>query len=122
MDTLLACAYVAATVCIGPQIAAIDPNRGKELWESKCIGCHSLDANRVGPLHRGVFGRKAGTAPGYSYSTAVKNAGFVWDEARLDQWLSGPAKFLPGSRMGFSVADPADRADIIAFLKSVSGR
>ncbi len=122
MDTLLACAYVAATVCIGPQVAAVDPNRGKELWEAKCIGCHSLDANRVGPLHRGVVGRKAGTASGYSYSTAVKNAGFVWDEARLDQWLAGPAKFVPGSKMGFSVADPADRADIIAYLKSVPGR
>jgi cytochrome c len=122
MDTLLACAVVATSVCIGPQLAAVDANRGKELWEAKCIGCHSLDANRVGPLHRGVFGRKAGTAPGFGYSTAVKNAGFMWDEARLDQWLAAPSKFLPGSRMGFSVADPADRADIIAYLKSVSGR
>jgi cytochrome c len=122
MDTLLACALIAANVCIGPQVAAIDANRGKELWEAKCIGCHSLDANRVGPLHRGVFGRKAGTAAGYTYSPAVKNAGFAWDEARLDRWLAGPAKFLPGSRMGFSVADPDDRADIIAYLKSVSGR
>jgi len=122
METLLACAFVAASVCIGPQVAAVDANRGKELWESKCIGCHSLDANRVGPLHRGVFGRKAGTAPGFSYSAAVKNAGFAWDEARLDQWLAGPSKFLPGSRMGFSVAAPNDRDDIIAFLRSVPGR
>jgi cytochrome c len=122
METLLACAVIAAKVCIGPQLAAVDLDRGKELWEAKCIGCHSLDANRVGPLHRGVVGRKAGTAAGFSYSPAVKNAGFAWDEARLDQWLANPGKFLPGSRMGFSVADPADRADIIAYLKSVSGR
>lgn len=120
MDTLLACAVIAAGVCIGPQVAAADSDRGKELWEAKCIGCHSLDANRVGPLHRGVFGRKAGTAPGYAYSMAVRNAGFVWDEARLEQWLAGPASFLPGSRMGFSVADPSDRADIIAYLRSLS--
>jgi cytochrome c len=122
METLLACAVIAAKVCIGPQLTAVDLDRGKELWEAKCIGCHSLDANRVGPLHRGVVGRKAGTAAGFSYSPAVKNAGFAWDEARLDQWLTNPGKFLPGSRMGFSVADPADRADIIAYLKSVSGR
>ncbi|HEX2885513.1 c-type cytochrome [Vineibacter terrae] len=119
MDTLLACAIVA--VCIGPQLAAVDADRGKALWEAKCIGCHALDANRVGPLHRGVFGRKAGAAPGFTYSAAVRNAGFVWDEARLEKWLAGPAQFLPGSRMGFSVADPADRADIIAYLKSLSG-
>jgi cytochrome c len=122
MDTLLACAAVAAKLCLGPQFAAVDPDRGKELWEAKCIGCHALDANRVGPPHRGVFGRKAGTAPGFAYSAAVRNAGFVWDEARLEAWLAGPAQFVPGSRMGFSVADPADRADIIAYLKSLSRR
>jgi cytochrome c len=122
METLLACVAIAAGVCMGPQLAAADMNRGRDLWEAKCTGCHSLDANRVGPLHRGVFGRKAGTAPGFAYSAAVRNAGFVWDEARLDQWLAGPAKLLPGSRMGFAVADPADRADIIAYLKSLSAR
>lgn len=122
MGTFLACVLVAANVCLGPQLATIDVDRGRELWEARCIGCHSLDANRVGPLHRGVFGRQAGTAPGYSYSTAVRKAGFVWDEARLEQWLASPAKFLPGTKMGLSVPDPADRADIIAYLKSVSGR
>lgn len=122
MDTLLACAVLAGQLCIGPQFAAVDANRGKELWEARCTGCHSLEANRVGPLHRGVFGRKAGTAPGFSYSTALKNAGHTWDETTLDKWLSGPAQFVPGSRMGFSVSDANDRADIIAFLKSVSGR
>jgi cytochrome c len=119
LDTLLACAALAAQLCAGMQVAAVDTGRGRELWEARCIGCHSLDANRVGPLHRGVVGRKAGTAPGFGYSTALKNAGFVWDEARLDRWLAGPGKFLPGSRMGFSVPDAADRADIIAFLKTV---
>lgn len=122
MDTLIACAVLAGQLCIGPQLAAVDSNRGKELWEARCTGCHSLDANRVGPLHRGVFGRKAGTAPGFSYSPALKRFGQPWDEATLDTWLRGPAQFVPGSRMGFSVGDAGDRADIIAFLKSVSAR
>lgn len=122
MDTLIACAVLAGQLCVGPQLAAVDANRGKELWEARCTGCHSLEANRVGPLHRGVFGRKAGTAPGFSYSTALKNFGQTWNEATLEKWLAGPSQFVPGSRMGFSVGDAADRADIIAFLKSVSGR
>ena len=117
-------ALLAAALCVPAMAPAVagDAAHGKELYESRCGGCHSLDANRVGPAHRGVYGRTAGTAPNFSYSTAVKNAGFAWDEARLDQWLAGPGKLLPGSKMGFSVADPADRADIIAYLKSVSSR
>lgn len=122
MDTLLACAVLAGQLCIGPQLAAIDANRGKDLWEARCTGCHSLDANRIGPLHRGVFGRKAGTAPGFSYSTALMNFGQAWTDVTLDKWLAGPGQFVPGSRMGFSVGDAADRADIIAYLKSVSAR
>ena len=45
--------------------AAADAARGQELYESRCGGCHSLDANRVGPAHRGVYGRKSGSAPGF---------------------------------------------------------
>ncbi|MBX3500115.1 MAG: c-type cytochrome [Alphaproteobacteria bacterium] len=119
MDTLLACAVIAGQLCIGPQLAANDASRGKELWEARCTGCHSLEANRIGPLHRGVFGRKAGTAPGFSYSTALKNAGHTWNEATLDKWLAAPGQFVRGSRMGFSVGDANDRSDIIAYLKSV---
>ncbi len=122
MDTLLACAVLAGQLCFGPQLAAVDANRGKELWEARCTGCHSLEANRIGPLHRGVFGRKAGTAPGFSYSTALRNSGQTWTESTLDKWLAAPGQFVPGSRMGFSVGDAGDRADIIAYLKTVSGR
>jgi cytochrome c len=49
-----------------PTAAAADAGRGRELYESRCGGCHSLDANRVGPAHRGVYGRKAGAAPGFT--------------------------------------------------------
>ena len=122
MGRLIAGAIVASIVLAPSLASAADGARGKDLWEARCTGCHSLDANRVGPLHKGVFGRKAGTAPGFSYSPALKSAGPTWDETSLDKWLAGPSQFVPGSRMGFSVGDAADRADIVAYLRSVSGR
>lgn len=102
--------------------AGADAVHGQELYESRCGGCHSLDANRVGPAHRGVYGRKAGSAPNFGYSTAVKNATVVWEERTLDAWLSNPQALIPGQRMNFRVALPEDRADIIAYLRQQSGR
>jgi cytochrome c len=101
---------------------AADAERGKELYESRCGGCHSLDANRVGPAHRGVFGRTAGTAPDFNYSTAVKRSGVVWNEGTLDAWLTNPQALIPGQRMNFRIALPEDRTDIIAYLRQQSGK
>ena len=97
-----------------------DVTAGQKLYEAKCGGCHTLDANRVGPLHRGVVGRRPGVAPGFNYSTAVKALGGVWTPARLDQWLQGPQAMAPGARMYFSVPESSQRGDIIAYLASVS--
>jgi cytochrome c len=102
--------------------AAADAGRGQELYESRCGGCHSLDANRVGPAHRGVFGRKAGSAPNFGYSPAVKNSTVVWQERTLDAWLTNPQALIPGQRMNFRVALPEDRADIISYLRQQSGK
>jgi cytochrome c len=102
--------------------AAADAERGHELYDSWCGGCHSLDANRVGPAHRGVYGRKAGSAPGFAYSPAVRSASVVWGEATLDAWLTNPQALIPGQRMNFRVAAGEDRADIIAYLKRESGK
>lgn len=117
-------ALLAASLClaVAADAAAADAERGKELYESRCGGCHSLDANRVGPAHRGVYGRKAGVAPNFNYSSAVKNAGLVWEEKTLDAWLTNPQALIPGQRMNFRVAAPEDRADIIAYLRLQSGR
>jgi cytochrome c len=104
-----------------PAKAAGDAGRGEEVYE-RCAGCHSLDANRIGPMHRGVFGRKAGTAAGYGYSAALKSSGVLWDEATLDKWLQAPSRFVPGSKMGFSLGSPEERADVIAFLRRESGK
>ena len=80
------------------------------------MGCHSLDDNDVGPKHRGVVGRKAGAVPGYSYSAALKGSGIVWTPEKLNLWLTNPQKLVPGAKMFFSVANPKQRADIIAYL------
>lgn len=93
-----------------------DPVKGQEVYE-RCEGCHSLDANRVGPKHRGLIGRKAGSVEDYDYSDALKGSDIVWDEATLDRWLQGPGKLVPGTKMGFILKDPKARADVIAFLK-----
>jgi cytochrome c len=92
-----------------------DPGRGKSAYGG-CQGCHSLDENDVGPRHRGVVGRKAGSVPGYAYSAALKGSNIVWTPANLDRWLQGPQKMVPGSKMYFSVQDAQRRADIIAYL------
>lgn len=97
-----------------------DPVAGKQQYVAKCGGCHSADTNRIGPLHRGVVGRRPGGVPGYAYSPAVKAMGGTWTPARLDQWLQSPQKLAPGSKMYLSVRDPVVRRNIIAYLQSIS--
>ena len=95
-----------------------DTARGQQLYESRCIGCHSIEDNRAGPAHKGVFGRKAGMAKGFDYSPALKASKLVWNERTLDRWLANPEATIPGQKMGFSVADSLDRADIIEYLRT----
>jgi cytochrome c len=96
--------------------AAGDAARGEALYRD-CQACHAIDKNQIGPMHRGVVGRTAGTVQGFDYSEALKNAKIVWTEANLDKWLTDPEILVPGSKMYFSVDKEGDRADIIAFLK-----
>jgi nitrite reductase (NO-forming) len=85
----------------------------------KCQVCHSLEPgkNILGPSLAGVIGRKAGTLPGYSYSPAMKAADITWDAKTMDQYLSDPAKVVPGNKMPFpGLKTDHDRADVIAYL------
>lgn len=92
-----------------------NPIRGLSLYQS-CTSCHSIDENEVGPKHRGIVGRRAATVPGYAYSAALTRSNIVWDEPSLDRWLASPQRVVPGSKMFFSVSNPQNRADIIAYL------
>lgn len=103
-----------------PPVAAGNAARGQELYETRCVACHSLDENRVGPMHKGLFGRKAGSVPDYDYSPVVKAAKVVWGERTLNTWLTDPESLIPGQKMGYQVPDATDRADIIAYLKKAT--
>ena len=114
--TLLAAVMAAAMFATGTANAAGDPARGETLYQG-CQDCHSIEKNDVGPMHKGVVGRAAGTVPGYNYSTALKDAKITWTEENLDKWLTNPQAFIPGTKMFYEVSNPQDRADLIAFLK-----
>ena len=111
-----------AAVAAASANAAGDAAHGQQLYAARCIACHSLDENRVGPKHRGVYGRKAGRAENYDYSAALSRAKIVWDDKTLDRWLADPEKLVPGQKMGYQVPEAVDREDLIAFLKRESAK
>ena len=104
--------------------SAGDAVKGKRVF-MRCQACHTLaaDQHRMGPSIANLFGRKAGAAAGFSrYSSALKEADFVWTEAALDEWLASPRAFLPGNKMPFAgLPDPQDRKDLLAYLREVFG-
>jgi cytochrome c len=97
-----------------------DAAAGEKVF-AHCVPCHSTKPgeNKFGPSLAGVFGRKAGTAPGYSYSSAMKGANITWDEKTLDEYLQGPGKFVRGAKMVYAVPNEKDRQDVIAYLKTL---
>ncbi|WP_262269462.1 c-type cytochrome [Microvirga yunnanensis] len=99
---------------------AQDAEHGKTIFKA-CAACHATDnVNRVGPGMGGIIGRKAGTVPGFSYSSAMKKSGLVWDSAILDAYLESPQKVVPGNRMPYAgLKDPTDRMDLIAYLATL---
>ena len=97
-----------------------DPLRGETIYH-KCQGCHSLDRNRVGPKHMGLFGRQAGSLADFDYSAAMKNSGIVWSEQTLDSFLADPRGVVPGTKMTYAgIKNAQDRADLIAYLKEAT--
>jgi cytochrome c len=119
------CAFLAAISIAGATPASADTPlhgdvvHGKTLYQG-CEACHSIDDNDLGPRHRGVVGRHAGSVEDYAYSNALKNSGLTWDEATLDRWLTNPSALVPGTKMFFKIDDAQARADIIAYLKELN--
>lgn len=101
------------------EYATTDAAWGERL-AMQCRACHSLEAggnNMIGPALHGFFGKKAGSAKGFSYSPALAQADFVWTPRALDAWLAQPATFLPGNRMTFAgIRKADDRRALIAYL------
>ena len=105
-----------------PASHAADAKKGAAVFE-RCAECHNTDkgsGNGMGPNLFGVAGRKAASLPGFPYSPALKKSGIVWTTDRLKQWVAGPAKLVPGTRMAFAgVANPSDAADVVAYLDTL---
>lgn len=97
--------------------AAPDVAHGEQVY-ARCLACHALASDRVGPRHCGLLGRRAGTVPGFAYSPAMKRSKLTWDEKTLDRFLAKPLKVVPGTSMTYDgVPDAKDRRDLIAYLR-----
>jgi cytochrome c len=115
-----ALAIALALGCAAAQAAAPNVAHGEEVY-NRCMACHALKADRVGPRHCGLIGRRAGSVPGFAYSDAMKKSKLVWNEKTLDRFLAKPMKVVPGTAMTYDgVADSTDRLDLIAYLKQAN--
>jgi cytochrome c len=94
-----------------------DPARGKMVFEKRCTGCHAMEGDREGPRLAGVFGRKAGSVAGFSYSAGLKQSGITWNEASLEKWLTDPDMMVRDNNMSIGVPKAQERADLIAYFK-----
>lgn len=117
-------ASIAAPPAPVPAAPAGDAIKGKTVF-ARCGVCHSVESAgpaKMGPNLYGVVGRRAGTLPGYKYSPAMAASGLKLDEATIGRFLAGPSQVVPGTKMMIPpVANPQDRANVIAYLKSTTG-
>ena len=102
---------------------APDLTRGERLFK-KCVHCHTVNRegrHRIGPNLHGLFGRRAGTIPGFDFSPAWRGANFVWTEKTLDIYLRNPRQTIPNNLMQFDGLNrPEDRAALIAYMKVIT--
>lgn len=98
-----------------------DAARGKIVFEKRCTGCHGSGDGREGPSLDGVFGRKAGSVPGFSYSAGLKSSGITWNEATLEKWLTDPDAMVPDNKMDFHLPKSQERSDVMAYFQQQSG-
>jgi len=114
----LACAAINAMAQSG------DVERGERTFNQQCKLCHTVEkggANKVGPNLFGMFGRKAGTAEGFSFSSAMQKSGIAWDDKTLAEYLADPKNRLPGGKMVYMGLKKQDQLDdVIAYLKKAT--
>jgi cytochrome c len=122
--TIRSVAIIAAlgAVMTTSAVAAGNAANGAGVFD-RCAICHSntkSGANKIGPNLFGVVGRKAGTYPGFSYSSAMAKAGFAWTDAKLDAYIAAPQTVVPGNKMPFAgLANNNQRTDLVAYLDTL---
>jgi cytochrome c len=111
----------AATIS---QLLAVANAEAGQTVAKKCAACHTFEQgepNKIGPNLWGVVGREVASLPDFSYSSALTEKGGVWDYEHLNQFVADPRGWAPGTKMTFAgLGKPEDRADLIAYLRSLS--
>ena len=119
-------AAAAAAEPIAKRLASADVKKG-ETASKKCASCHQFTKegkNGQGPLLWNVVARQKGAAAGFNYSNALKERagkGEKWDFEALDAFIANPKGYLAGTSMAYAgIGRPDERADLIAYLRSLS--
>ena len=107
----------------GQALAAGDAASGQKLFQTQCAACHSTSPGVLlfGPSLADVYGKPAASMKGYAYSPALTNAHLTWTAEALNKFLTSPQTDVPGTKMPFAgIADPGQRADVIAYLAQLA--
>jgi len=111
----------AGFISYGQARAAGDAAAGKTVFANQCSSCHTVEVgkNGFGPSLAAVLGRKAGGLAGFAYSPAMAQAGLIWDEKNLDEFLTSSTAKVPGTSMPVQLPSAGDRANVIAYLETL---
>jgi len=120
LGALAICVLIPLALLADAPDDAATIDAGQDIY-NRCIGCHSPDRNRTGPMHCGLVGRISGTVDGFNYSAAMRNAGITWTADALDRFLEAPLEVVPGTTMGFAGIDNAtERMQLVAWLETLT--
>lgn len=111
-----------AALLLAGLLAAAAPAQaadGARTYKLQCGTCHSPKSSAMAPSLAGVAGRKIAALSDFNYSKGLKAKAGTWTDANLDAYLAAPTKFAPGTRMMVGIANPADRAAVIGYLKGM---